>query len=151
MTLQAEQIEKVFGQNGLSPVSLSLSEQQFICVTGESGCGKTTLLNILSGMLKPDCGSVRLDGRDIYRDLNETERARMRNSSIGYMTQGSSLLPELTVWQNIVCPQELYGRKTEEPQFWNWQNGLASPMWWIRTRRKYPAANTGGSCWQGCS
>ncbi len=114
MTLQAEQIEKVFGQNGLSPVSLSLSEQQFICVTGESGCGKTTLLNILSGMLKPDCGSVRLDGRDIYRDLNETERARMRNSSIGYMTQGSSLLPELTVWQNIVCPQELYGRKTDE-------------------------------------
>lgn len=114
MTLQAEQIEKAFGQNGLSPVSLSVSEGQFVCITGESGCGKTTLLNVLSGMLHPDSGTVQLDGKDIYREAKESERTRLRSSSIGYMTQGSSLIPELTVWQNIVCPLELYGKKTDE-------------------------------------
>lgn len=140
MTLQAEQIEKAFGQNGLSPVSLSLSEQQFICVTGESGCGKTTLLNILSGMLRPDSGSVQLDGRDIYRDLNETERTRMRNSSIGYMTQGSSLIPELTVWQNIVCPLELYSRKTDDLAV----HALAERLGIVNVVDSYPSEISGG-------
>lgn len=140
MTLQAELIEKAFGQNGLSPMSLSLSEQQFICITGESGCGKTTLLNILSGMLRPDSGSVRLDGKDIYRDLNETERTKLRNDSIGYMTQGSSLIPELTVWQNIVCPLELYGRRTDETAVY----ALAERLGIENIVDSYPSEISGG-------
>ena len=72
MTLEAHNISKHFGKNGLPTVNISISDNRFVCVTGESGCGKTTLLNILSGMLRPDSGNVRLDGKNIY-DMTETE------------------------------------------------------------------------------
>ncbi len=115
MTLDANNISKSFGKNGLPLVSISVSDNHFVCITGESGCGKTTLLNILSGMLKPDSGNVKLDGKDIY-NMTEKERTLLRNSAIGYMAQGNSLIPELTVWQNIVCPIEIYGRKNDKKQ-----------------------------------
>lgn len=115
MTLEAHNISKHFGKNGLPTVNISISDNRFVCVTGESGCGKTTLLNILSGMLRPDSGNVRLDGKNIY-DMTETERTLLRNGAIGYMAQGNSLIPELTVWQNIVCPIEIYGRKYDKKQ-----------------------------------
>ena len=114
MMLKAENISKKFGKNGLASVSMSISEKQFLCITGESGCGKTTLLNILSGMLMPDTGTVTLDGKNIYLDMKEQERTFLRNQVIGYMIQGNSLIPELTVWQNAVCPLELYGRKKKD-------------------------------------
>lgn len=115
MTLDANNISKSFGKNGLLPVNISVSDNRFVCVTGESGCGKTTLLNILSGMLKPDSGNVRLDGKDIY-SMTEKERTLLRNGAIGYMAQGNSLIPELTVWQNIVCQIEIYNRKYDKKQ-----------------------------------
>ena len=115
MTLDANNISKSFGKNGLPPVNISVSDNRFVCVTGESGCGKTTLLNILSGMLKPDSGNVKLDGKDIY-SMTEKERTLLRNGAISYMAQGNSLIPELTVWQNIVCPIEIYGRKYDKKQ-----------------------------------
>lgn len=114
MRLEAHNISKVFGQNGLSTVNISLADNQFVCVTGESGCGKTTLLNVLSGMLKPDSGEVEIDGKNIYDQMSESERTLLRNDTLGYMAQGNSLIPELTVWQNIVCPLELYGRKYDK-------------------------------------
>ena len=116
MTLEAHNISKSFGKNGLPSVNISLSDGQFVCVTGESGCGKTTLLNVLSGMLKPDSGDVKLDGKSIYDSMSEHERTLLRNGTIGYMAQGNSLIPELTVWQNIVCPLELYSRKYDKKQ-----------------------------------
>lgn len=114
MILEAHNISKSFGKNGLPPVDITLSDGKFICVTGESGCGKTTLLNILSGMLSPDSGHVKIDGKNVYESMSEHERTLLRNGTLGYMAQGNSLIPELTVWQNIVCPLELYGRKYDK-------------------------------------
>ena len=116
MILEAHNISKTFGQNGLPPENISLSDGQFICVTGESGCGKTTLLNVLSGMLRPDSGHVKLDGKNIYENMSEHERTLLRNGTVGYMAQGNSLIPELTVWQNITCPLELYNKKYDKKQ-----------------------------------
>ena len=113
MILKAENISKKFGKNGLNPASISIETEQFLCITGESGCGKTTLFNIISGMLRPDTGTVTLDSRDIFK-MKERERTMLRNDTIGYMTQGNSLIPELTVWDNIIGPSELYGKKTNE-------------------------------------
>lgn len=114
MILEAQNISKAFGKNGLPAVNISLTDGQFVCVTGQSGIGKTTLLNIISGMLRPDSGEVRLDGKNIYKKLNERRRTLLRSRAIGYMAQGNTLVPELTVWQNIVCPLELYGIKYDE-------------------------------------
>ena len=116
MILEAHNISKTFGQNGLSSVNISVSDGQFICVTGESGCGKTTLLNVLSGMLRPNSGHVKIDGKNIYENMSEHERTLLRNGTVGYMAQGNSLIPELTVWQNITCPLELYNKKYDKKQ-----------------------------------
>ena len=116
MILEAHNISKTFGQNGLSPVNISVSDGQFICVTGESGCGKTTLFNVLSGMLRPNSGHVKIDGKNIYENMSEHERTLLRNGTVGYMAQGNSLIPELTVWHNITCPLELYNKKYDKKQ-----------------------------------
>ncbi len=140
MTLQADNISKVYGKNGLAPVSLSVSEKQFLVITGESGCGKSTLLNILTGMLKPDSGSVRIDGKDVYADLTETQRTLLRRDKISYMTQGTTLIPELTVWQNIVCPLELYGKKTNEVAV----TALAKRLGIVTVVDSFPSEISGG-------
>ena len=140
MTLIAENISKKFGQNGLAPVSMSIAENQFHVVIGESGCGKTTLLNILTGMLLPDSGSVTIDGKNIFTDMKESERTLLRYEKISYMTQGSTLIPELTVWQNIICPLELSGRKANEKDV----NALAKKLGIVNILDSFPSAISGG-------
>lgn len=140
MTLNAENISKKFGQNGLAPVSLSISENQFHVVIGESGCGKTTLLNILTGMLSPDSGSVTIDGKNIFTDMKESERTLLRHEKISYMTQGITLIPELTVWQNIICPLELSGRKADKKDV----NALAQKLGILNILDSFPSEISGG-------
>ena len=139
MTLNAENISKKFGQNGLAPVSLSISENQFHVVIGESGCGKTTLLNILTGMLSPDSGSVTIDGKNIFTDMKESERTLLRHEKISYMTQGITLIPELTVWQNIICPLELSERKANEKDV----NALAKKLGIVNILDSFPSEISG--------
>lgn len=139
MILKADNISRSFGKNGLSSVSISIKEGQMICVTGESGCGKTTLLNILSGMLRPDSGTVQLDGRNIFQ-MTDKERTMLRNTTIGYMTQGNSLIPELTVWQNIVCPTELCGKKADEDKV----TALCERLGIANVSDSYPSDLSGG-------
>jgi putative ABC transport system ATP-binding protein len=114
MILKADKISKKFGKNGLSEVSFELNKGDYLCITGESGCGKTTLLNIISGMLKPDNGDVYVDDKNLFQNIKESQRTALRNIKIGYMMQGNSLIPDLTVWQNIVCPLELSGKKADK-------------------------------------
>lgn len=140
MILEAENISKTFGKNGLPPVDIYLSDARFICVTGESGCGKTTLLNVLSGMLRPDSGQVKINGKNIYDSMPEHERTMLRNGTIGYMAQGNSLIPELTVLQNIVCPLELYNRKYDKKQI----HELAQKLGIDRVLNSYPSDISGG-------
>ena len=140
MKLEAINISKLFGENGLRPVSLALAEDRFICVTGESGCGKTTLLNVLSGMLKPDTGDVLLDGKKIYSGLNESGRTALRNGKIGYMAQGNALVPELTVWQNIICPVEISGKKYDRAA----AEELTEKLGIEKVKNSYPSEISGG-------
>ncbi len=111
--LKVENIEKHFGKNGLGKTDFTVSSGEYLCITGESGCGKTTLLNIISGMLRPDGGKVFLNGKDIYGELKESSRIALRRGKIGYIMQGNTLIPELNVIHNICCPAELRGEKTD--------------------------------------
>ncbi|MBQ8133508.1 MAG: ATP-binding cassette domain-containing protein [Clostridia bacterium] len=140
MKLKVDKISRSFGKNGLKETSFELDEGDFLCITGESGCGKTTLLNIISGMLHPDNGDVYIDDRSIFNDMKEKERTRLRNSVLGYMTQGNSLIPDLTVWQNIVCPLELAGKKANKKMV----NELTEKLGIDNVTDSYPSEISGG-------
>ena len=89
----------------LDRLELHVGDGEFVAVTGESGAGKTTLLNILGTMLKPDEGSYRLKGLDVAgQDMTAERLCRLRNSEIGFIYQDHRLLPQFTVWQNILLP-----------------------------------------------
>ena len=103
-----ESITKRFadGQRALTVLdglSLQVEEGEFIAITGESGVGKTTLLNILGTLVSPDEGRYLIRGKEI--DTSEMERlCQLRNKEIGFVYQDHRLLPQFTVWQNILLP-----------------------------------------------
>jgi putative ABC transport system ATP-binding protein len=84
-------------------VSLTVNAGEFVCLVGKSGCGKTTLLSILSGLEKPTQGKVSLDGREITRS-SEDELALFRRDNVGFIFQSFNLIPTLSAWENIALP-----------------------------------------------
>lgn len=88
-------------------LSLSLERGCFTALTGRSGSGKTTLLCMLSGLLKPDEGSVTLDGSDLYA-LSDRELSLLRNRRISFIPQKANLVPSLNTLENILLPASLY-------------------------------------------
>ena len=92
----------------LQRVSLNIASGEYIAIVGESGVGKTTLLNLIAGLDQPDSGSIAIDGREISA-LDDAARTRLRRSSIGFVFQAFHLLPHLTVAQNVALPLSLNG------------------------------------------
>jgi putative ABC transport system ATP-binding protein len=84
-------------------VSLSIAKSEFVCLVGKSGCGKTTLLSLLSGLERPTTGSVMLDGTDITR-ATEDELALFRRYNVGFIFQSFNLIPTLSAWENVALP-----------------------------------------------
>lgn len=86
-------------------------ERVFLC--GPSGAGKTTLLYTLAGLERPEQGSVRIAGQDLYA-LGRVQQARFRNREIGYVFQNYHLLPELTALENVAVPGAIAGTDSTE-------------------------------------
>jgi len=102
--LVVEGLRKAYeGRAVLEEASLRLEGGESLSVMGPSGSGKTTLLNLLGGLDRPDCGSIRLNGRDIVR-FSEPELRSYRAQSVGFVFQEHLLLPELTGLQNVLLP-----------------------------------------------
>ena len=106
--LWLENITKRFadGQRSLTVLdglSLTVEEGEFIAITGESGAGKTTLLNILGTLVAADEGRYRIRGEEV-NDVLENRLCSLRNKEIGFVYQDHRLLPQFTVWQNILLP-----------------------------------------------
>src|SRR5512136_2576962 len=80
----------------LDGISFVVGKAEFVMIQGKSGCGKTTLLNILGGLDRPTSGEVLIDGRSIV-DMSEDQLARLRLSKIGFVFQDFNLLTDLTV------------------------------------------------------
>jgi putative ABC transport system ATP-binding protein len=92
----------------LKDVSLHIEAGEFAVIQGTSGSGKSTLLSILSGLDRPDSGSVRIQERDIT-DLSEDDLAPLRNRTFGFVFQSFHLVPSLSAQENVMFPAELCG------------------------------------------
>jgi ABC-type lipoprotein export system ATPase subunit len=96
----------------LDGVSFSVGKGEFVMVYGKSGCGKTTLLNILGGLDRPTEGDVVIDGVSLV-GLSEDTLARLRLEKIGFVFQDFNLLMDLTVRENVALPL-LFSKKKDE-------------------------------------
>ncbi len=107
--LQLSHLSKHYGASPVfTDVSLTVAPGEFVAIMGESGVGKSTLLNCMAGLDHWDSGSVHLDGVDIGA-LDGDARARLRREKIGFVFQAFHVLPHLDVAQNVALPLLLLG------------------------------------------
>jgi putative ABC transport system ATP-binding protein len=94
-------------------LNLELRAGEYLAVMGESGVGKSTLLNLLSGLDRPDSGRVLIEGTDLSA-LDDDAATLLRRRSIGFVFQAFHVLPYLTVLQNVALPLDLLGIREPE-------------------------------------
>jgi putative ABC transport system ATP-binding protein len=110
MTLRIDNLGKHYGEAAVfEHVTLEVASGEFVAIVGESGVGKSTLLNCMAGLDSWDAGSVTHDGTDIGK-LDDTARALWRRANVGFVFQAFHVLPHLDVTQNVALPLMLMGR-----------------------------------------
>jgi len=83
--------------------SLAVKDGEFVALVGKSGCGKTTLLSLLSGLERPSKGQVMINGREIT-NATEDDLALLRRDNVGFIFQSFNLIPTLSAWENVALP-----------------------------------------------
>ena len=116
--LETKNLRKIYGSGdtevkALDGVNLSVENGEFVAIVGTSGSGKSTLLHMLGGLDRPTSGSVIVDGKDIFR-LKDEALTIFRRRKIGFVFQSYNLVPVLNVYENIVLPVQLDGRRVDE-------------------------------------
>ncbi len=111
MLLELCEVTKKFSRRGrefnaVDSVSLEIDANQFVVISGKSGNGKTTLLNLMMGLLRPSSGTVRVAGEDLS-GLSDRELSQLRRFRLGMITQQQTLVSSLNVLDNVVLPATL--------------------------------------------
>ena len=116
--LQARGLKKYYGRGetqvrALDGVDLDIERSKFTAIIGTSGSGKSTLLNMLGGLDTPSAGSIKVGNTELA-SLNSEQATIFRRKQIGFVFQNYNLVPVLNVWENIIFPISLDGRKPDK-------------------------------------
>lgn len=115
--IRLENIEKYYGANWvLRGINLDIESGSFISITGSSGSGKSTLLNLIGGIDRPEKGKIIVDTKDITT-FSDDQLTVYRRKNIGFIFQFFNLLPNITVFENIIMPLLLNGNEEESKVF----------------------------------
>ena len=145
MLLALRGLEKIYEGKirrtiAVDKVDLDVEKGDFLSIIGRSGSGKSTMMNMLVGILHPTGGKVVFDGIDLW-NLNDTSLSKIRSGRMGYVPQGYSLLPHLTVLDNVLLPYFFFfgkGNVTGRAMELLEQVGIFKPS------GRYPAELSGG-------
>jgi len=116
--LETRQLKKIYGEGetsvcALDGIDLVVERGEFVAVVGSSGSGKSTFLNMVGGLDVPTSGEIIVDNRKI-QELSDDELTVFRRRKIGFIFQQYNLVPMLNVWENIILPLRLDGKKVDE-------------------------------------
>ena len=142
--LKAVNLRKIYGQGetevrALDGINLEVEKGEFVAIVGTSGSGKSTLLHIIGGLDNPTSGQIIVDGQNLSH-MPDEELTIFRRRNIGFVFQQYNLVPMLNVWENIVLPVKLDGKKIEK----GYVNEIIDTLG-IRTKlENLPSALSGG-------
>ncbi len=129
--------------NAVQDVSLALEKGDFVSIVGHSGSGKTTLLSLIGGITNPSAGRICFEKMDIS-SLKSDALSEYRSSKIGFMFQFASLLPMLTVRENLLLPTVFTGRDDLRDQFLDKATALVRMVGLSERIDAYPSQLSGG-------
>jgi len=150
MLLQLNNISKGYGEPGshnfrpvLKGLDLTIKKGEKVSIVGPSGSGKTTLLNLIGAMDLPDSGEIIFDEKNITA-YSKKELAAFRNRHLGFIFQLHHLMPQLTLWENVLLPVLPQGKVTAEQK--EWAEHLIQKVGIWEQRYQKPGEMSGGEC-----
>ena len=141
MVVEFDDVVKVYGegegrQTAVDHVSFTIDEGEFVVILGQSGAGKSTILNMLGGMDTPTQGSITVAGRQIS-SMNDRQLGSYRAEVIGFIFQFYNLLPSLTAYENIALTKSIVKNAADAGE-------LLDMVGLTKCRNKFPAQMSGG-------
>lgn len=137
-------IEKIYGKEdnkvyALNGIDLEIEPNKFTAIIGPSGSGKSTLLHCMAGLDKPTSGNVYLDDIDIY-NMNDDKLSKIRREEFGFIFQSYNLIPVVNVYENIILPVSVDGKKEDKEYI----NTLIKKLGISSQINKFPNELSGG-------
>ena len=144
IVLEANEIYKSYANgtnklNVLTNFTIKVHQGDVITIIGESGCGKSTALNIMSTLDQPDKGKVKIDSLDVSK-LNDINLSKIRNQKIGFVFQSQYLLPEFTALENALMPAWIANKDDKKGAVEN----IFEYLGILKRKNHYPSQLSGG-------
>ncbi len=151
MLLQLQNINKGYGEPGthsyrpvLKDLNFEIEQGEKVAIVGPSGSGKTTLLNLIGALDQPESGKILFEGKDITGYV-KNELATFRNKHLGFVFQLHHLMPQLTLWENVLLPFLPQGNRITNEQK-EWAEYLIKKVGIWEQRSQKPSEMSGGEC-----